>query len=404
MEKLSGMKHIVLWGASYLGRAIGKYLDDNGFSYDFFWDARFEELKTVKEKAVVEPFTGIDNPDDTLVILCIGNTAIRGSLLKQLNEHGFRNVKLGPELYEEEVCPFNEQTGIDGTVCNGSMICRSMFCERLHRIVKAQNDRGGLFLPNITFMITSYCSLGCKYCVSYMNSYSQERRFHFSVEQIEKDIDAIFSAVDSIGSITIQGGEPFLHPDLDCIVQKMLSKKNFGIVSVATNGIFKIDEAKLECFKDKRLNVAFSGYYDALPKEKLDIYYANVDMMEKNGVPHTVGVKMPEWVIPSTLYDRHQTKAAKAEKKRNCLIPMRCMQVMNGRLYPCLFSVSLHGAGVADYPDDYIDLHGGNLSLKIKAFMEREYYDSCGHCFGKNKKTGLAGEQGFYDFITPREE
>lgn len=185
---------------------------------------------------------------------------------------------------------------------------------------------------------------------------------------------------------------------------KLLEKKNFGIVSIATNGIFKISEDKLSNFRDSRLNVAFSGYYDALQQKELDIYYKNIELLKKNRVPVTVGVKMSEWKIPPTLWNRHYSEEIMCAKKQACKIPERCMQVMNGKLYPCLYSVSLHGIGIADYPEDYVDLSEDNLSESIRNLIDRPYYSSCGHCGGHCGSTGMAGEQGFYDFTKKTED
>lgn len=400
LSLIKSYKNIVLWGASYLGKVLGKHLQEHGIVISSYWDARYNEINSVNGVSVKPSFDESLDKQNTLVILCIGNTAIRGSLLAQLSSKGFMNVIFGDKLFMGLVCPFNKETGINGITCNGSMTCRSMFCSKLHNIVRARNDKKGLFIPNLTFMITSHCSLKCKYCVAYMNSYPNEKRRHIPYEQIERDIDCIFDSVDSVGSVTIQGGEPFLHPDIGKIVEKMLSKSNLGIVSVATNGIFKIDESMLDKFRDHRLNVAFSGYYDALPQEKLDIYYQNIELMKKKNVPHTVGVKVPEWIIPPTLWDKNYSEEVMKHKKTNCKLPERCMQVMDGKLYPCLFSVSLHGIGVADYPGDYVNLQQENLTDRISEYMNRPYYDSCGHC-GGGGTTGMAGEQGYYDFVNP---
>jgi organic radical activating enzyme len=399
---IKSYEHIVLWGASYLGKAVADYLTTQNIIDFIWWDARADEIGEVDGRKILAPFTGNSAEDcsHTIVIFCIGNTAIMGNLLSRLYEKGYHDVVRGDFLFMGAVCPFDVTTGIDGRICNGRMTCRSMFCERLQNIIKLRNDKGGLHFENLTFMITTNCSLKCKYCCAYMNSYSPEKRQFFSYEQICEDIDRIFDTVDSVGSITIQGGEPFLHPDIDKIVEKLLSKKNFGIVSIATNGIFHIKEEKLAVFRDNRLNVAFSGYYDALSDDLLDLYYKNIEMMKQNEIPHTVGVRMPEWTIPPTLWNRHFSEEVMRQKKENCKIPTRCMQVMNGRLYPCLYSVSLHGIGVADYPCDYVELATEDLKGHIVDFMNRPYYNSCGHCGGTGGTTPMAGEQGFYDFMT----
>lgn len=394
---IKSFKKIILWGASFQGKAIGKKLIEQGIKISSYWDLRYKEIEEVNNINVIEPFSNND-VKKVLVILCIGNTAIRGQLIKRLKNNGYENVLLGEDLYKGICCPFNNEIGIKANVCSQTMECRSMFCDRLHNIIKNRNNKGGLYIPNLTFMITTHCSLKCKYCVAYMNSYNDKNRKFFTYEQISNDVDNIFNVVDSVGSITVQGGEPFLHKDIDKIITKLL-EKNFGIVIIATNGIFKIDEKKLCVLSNERVNVAFSGYYDALPKEKLDIYYNNIKLMEKYNVQHTVGVKVPEWTIPPTLWKKDYSVETMKKMKQNCKIPLRCMQVVNGRLYPCLFSASLHEVGIANYKDDYVELNSNNLKEDIKKFIDKEYYESCCHCGDGGGSTAMAGEQGYFDFI-----
>ncbi|MCI9229371.1 MAG: radical SAM protein [Dorea sp.] len=405
LSYIRSFPYIVIWGASYLGQEVAKYLIKVGITDFKWWDMRADEIIQIGDIPITTPFPNIvkSEKENSLVILCIGNTAIMPNLLHRLEQNEYTHILRGDKLYMGMLCPFDVNTGINGLVCNGTMTCRSMFCARLHNIVKEKYNNGGLFLENLTFMITTHCSLKCKYCCAYMNSYPVEKRNHFPYEQIASDIDRIFSVVDAVGSVTIQGGEPFLHPDIDRIVAKLLEKKNLGIISIATNGIFKIETSKLKCFCDSRLNVAFSGYYDALPQKTLDIYYKNIEFLKKSHIPLTIGVKMPEWQIPPTLWNRHYSEEVMCAKKDSCKIPERCMQVMNGKLYPCLYSVSLHGIGVADYPEDYVDLSDDNLVASIKHLMDRPFYSSCGHCGGSGGSTGMAGEQGFYDFINKEE-
>lgn len=403
LEYVCSFDKVVIWGGSYLGDAVGKYFLDHNVEITCYWDMRANELEYVNGIEVIKPFPETDyDQRDVLVILCIGNTAIMPNLLARLKENEYENVLRGDKLFMGTICRFDKDTGINGELCNGTMTCRSMFCSKLHNIVKHKYDKGGLFLDNLTIMITTKCSLRCKYCVAYMNSYPNDKRYHVSYKQICEDIDHIFEAVDSIGSITIQGGEPFLHPDIDRIVKKLLEKRNFGVVSIATNGIYVIEKEKLEIFRDNRLNVAFSGYYKALQEPQMNQFYKNIELMKSENIPHTVGVQMPEWTIPPTLWDRKYSEENMTAKKSSCRMPERCVQILNGKLYPCLYSVSLHGIGVADYKDDYVDLTQDNLSEAIREFIEKPYYRSCGHCGGGGGSTDMAGEQGFCDFITER--
>lgn len=146
LKYIKSFKRIILWGASYLGDSIGKELLNNDITINSYWDMRAEELKEINGIKVEKPFpeTSIDKRD-VLVILCIGNIAIMPNLLNRLKENEYFNVIRGDNLFMGLVCKFNKDTGIDGRICNGSMTCRSMFCRKLHNIVKKTNDKGGIF-------------------------------------------------------------------------------------------------------------------------------------------------------------------------------------------------------------------------------------------------------------------
>ena len=67
---------------------------------------------------------------------------------------------------------------------------------------------------SITLIINQRCSLKCKCCTSYMNEYPLEERKDIPLDRIYDDIDKFFDAMDSIGTVTVMGGEPFMHPDI----------------------------------------------------------------------------------------------------------------------------------------------------------------------------------------------
>lgn len=47
-----------------------------------------------------------------------------------------------------------------------------------------------------------------------MNEYPLEERKDIPLDRIYDDIDKFFDAMDSIGTVTVMGGEPFMHPDI----------------------------------------------------------------------------------------------------------------------------------------------------------------------------------------------
>ena len=402
---IKGFDKVVLWGASYLGDSIGKYLLEQGVKIDNYWDLRCKDLGSVNGIDCIMPFTTEDK-DNTLVVFCIGNNVIRGLLLKELREKGYKNVLRGDYLYMGAVCPFDKTTGIESKQCQGSMCCRSIFCQRLSNIVKSRSEEANpLHMFSITLIINQRCSLKCKCCTSYMNEYPLHERKDVPLERICEDIDKFFDAMDSVGTVTVMGGEPFMHTDLSKIVQKLLTKPNFGIVSIATSGTYPIKEEQLVGLDDKRVNVSFSNYEHAITENQKKMMYQNIEFLKEKGISYTVGVTIPEWSVPSTLYDLGDTEEQMIQKKKRCVQPPRCMQVKNGKLHPCDFGTALYSLGLGCYEMDYVDIENSNdskeLKEKIRAFVDQPYYRTCGHCAGMQGLTSKAAEQGYMDFKKP---
>lgn len=405
IDYIKGFKQVVLWGGSYLGNAIGMYLHNQGVTITNYWDLRSETIKEVQSVECVQPFTTEDK-ENTLVIFCIGNNVIRGLLLKELRDKGYNNVVRGDYLFMGAVCPFDKSTGIESSQCQGTMCCRSIFCDRLSNIVKSRKEvENPLHMFSITLIINQRCSLHCKCCTSYMNEYPVEERKDVPLERIEKDIDLFFDAMDSVGTVTVMGGEPFMHPELSKIIKKLLTKKNFGIVSIATSGTYPIKDEQLEGLDDPRVNVSFSNYEHAIAPGQVDLMYKNIEKIKAHGISYTVGVTIPEWSIPSTLYDLGDDEATMIAKKKACIQPPRCMQVKNGKLHPCDFGTALYSLHLGEYEMDYVDLDAAESDSErkemIRAFVDQPYYRTCGHCAGMQGLTSKAAEQGYMDFKKP---
>ncbi len=406
LNYIKSFPHVVLWGGSYLGEAVGKYLLEQGVSIDTYWDMRANTLKEVNGIPCIQPFQG-KNKENILVIVCIANNVIIRELLSKLQENGFHNILRGDYLYMGAICPFDKTTGIDASICQGTMCCRAVYCQRVGSIMRARKhtEENPLHLTSITFIINQRCSLKCKCCTSYMNEYALEERVDIPLERICEDIDRFFDAVDSVGTVTVMGGEPFMHPDLAKIIQKMLTKDNFGLISIATSGTWPIKEEQLEGLVDKRVNISFSNYEQSITKKQSELMYRNIELVKNMGVSYTVGKYLPEWVVPSTLYDKGDTELQMMDKKKICVLPPRAMQVKNGKLHPCDFGTAVYSLGLGQYESDYVDLAGAasgkTLKKQIQDYMDQPYYRVCGHCTQNEGLTSKAAEQGYMDFKRP---
>lgn len=405
LSYIKSFEKVVIWGASYLGKAVGEFIINQGISLSEYWDMRKDELIRVNDVEVVLPFTG--EKENTLVIFCIGNNVIRKSLLHELQKNGFTNVLRGDYFYEAMICPFNVNTGIESKMCQGSMCCRAMFCERLENIVKAKSkSEKPLSIYHVTLTINQKCSLKCKCCTSYMNEYELKERINIPFERIEKDIDLFFDAVDSVGSVTVMGGEPFMHPDLSKIIKKLLTKDNIGLICIATSATYPMNDEQLMYMDDPRVNISISNYSNSITDVQRKMMDTNMNKLKEKKLEFTLGVTMPEWIVPSTLYYQEKSTECLVAQKQSCKMPPRCIMIKNGKVHPCDFAAAVHCLKIADYDTDYVQLDQFKDDLdrkdKIKAFLEQDYYQVCGHCEFRGL-TARAAEQGYMDFKKPLE-
>ena len=68
IEYIKSYKHVILWGASYQGSAVGKRLLELGVHIENYWDIRWKEIKSVNQIAVIPPFE-INDKDNCLIIV-----------------------------------------------------------------------------------------------------------------------------------------------------------------------------------------------------------------------------------------------------------------------------------------------------------------------------------------------
>ena len=93
-----------------------------------------------------------------------------------------------------------------------------------------------------------------------------------------------------------------MHTDLSIIIRKLLEKRNFGIISIATSGTWPIKEEQLIGLNDKRINVSFSNYEQSIKPNQIDVMRKNVELLKQHGIAYTMGVYLPELSVPSRLY------------------------------------------------------------------------------------------------------
>jgi MoaA/NifB/PqqE/SkfB family radical SAM enzyme len=402
---------VVLWGAGNLGTALGKKLIELGINVNIYWDIQSELIGKRNGLDVRPLYSGNFIPQNTLVIVCIGNATLRinKNLVGQLKENNWSNFIDGLYLLYALICPLSNERPLNPGVCtNFNDICSLCSCERLQNIVRTKTAqrkniqrKNVFFIERVHFIVNNICNLKCTHCCVYINSYAKERKQNVSFSQIQQDMKIFMEAIDSFGSAILLGGETFLHKNIDRIISEMLSYDKFGVLVINTNGIAKIGNSAMNAMRDQRVNLSFSNYLHVLNEKQKNIYHKNIEIAKHSGVNIGRLNPMPLWNLSPTLENKQLTRKKMQEKKLYCN-NKDFLYVYDGKVFPCTIAYSLFDLGVANYETDYAMLTPhkpiSEIQENIHRLKNRSYYQSCGHCgnFGfECSFTNEVAKQGF---------
>ena len=399
LDYINSFVHVIVYGAANFGSEIGAYLLKNGVGITAYWDERYKEITELHGSTVRKPFSGKFIPEETLVILAINNNVLKAPLYQRTVDSGYTCLK-GEYLYMGVLCPFTKETGVSAKKCIDPLSCRFICCERLGAIVAERTEpKPGprIDLTYVCVLVNSLCTLDCKYCVQYINNYPKDRQVNIPTERVCADIKTWLAAVDSIGGVSVMGGETFAHPEIHLIADALSACENFGLASFPTSGTVPLIPWKLEHFRDPRLSINFGNYKRVLTPKQLDTFETNVEIVKSMGLSYTLGNPMEKWIKPSTLYNLQKSVGAMMHDKARCPMPPRNLQVSNGKIYPCDLGVAIHGMGLANYDGDRLDVDAPDLRSRLRDYIEFPFYWTCGHCDGYHE-TCEAMVQGHHDF------
>lgn len=145
------------------------------------------------------------------------------------------------------------------------------------------------------FFVTNLCNLNCLGCSRFCNKTTKETLFNYPIDQFKKDLENLNKLNHSIPSLTLSGGEVFLHPNLEELLK--LANTIFPNSSkwVFTN--FKaVNVEKAKLLKKYNFSIVYTRYpqinYDKLEEiEKIvpcvqfsspKLIFTNQQLLETN--------------------------------------------------------------------------------------------------------------------------
>lgn len=251
-----------------------------------------------------------------------------------------------------------------------------------------------LFMERVNILVTSACTLKCKLCGSY-SPYSNAR--HFPIQNMKQAVDRLFAIATHTKKFTITGGEPFLHPQLHLLVEKLaLYKSQMDVLEIITNGTIIPDNKFLVAAKNfgEKLYILADNY-----GSKLSTKVTELDtLLTKWEIPHLVreynenDAYCGGWVdYGPFLFKKRESMEAMEALFAKCAQPQKLKFIFaiadDGIMYPDTQYQKCKELGLVDNYTEYIDLFDDSLSIeeqrqKIKHLYSVKSLSACAYCNG----------------------
>ena len=238
-----------------------------------------------------------------------------------------------------------------------------------------------LVVGSIDVCMTTRCDLKCKGCGSLMPMYKHPK--DVEIELILHSLDRFFSVVDRVFRVNVIGGEPFLYPHMDQIIEYLNNRDEVVKVVVPTNGTVMPENPRLyEALRNPKNHVRIS-HYESFDKKAGKL----LARLEAEKIDHSVkifGEGTYLWYDFGAYELRNRTDAELTKQYYECEVEW--MSLYRGKLYPCPRAAHSIDLGFQPAEGNYIEIADESISLEeLKANLEKfvyetPFYPACNRC------------------------
>ena len=234
-------------------------------------------------------------------------------------------------------------------------------------------------LMHFDYPLVEHCNLNCKYC-NHFSPLADKK--NVDVKIYEKDIKRMAELFASqIPHISLVGGEPLLHPELNDILTITRSYFPTSHIYLITNGIL--------------LPTKKEDFWSALNKNKITLeptkYPLKIDWqeIEKTAAKYTVALKHQGSINKTEMQKLPIDTTGLQNPVKNyymtCYMPGSCTQLLNGKLYPCAIAENIHyfnkrfNQQIPISPHNSIDIYDVQTKEEILQFFTKPI-PMCSYC------------------------
>lgn len=248
----------------------------------------------------------------------------------------------------------------------------------------------GLSYPDMVCVLTTYCSLRCKYCNNLMPCY--EKPYHVPADEAISDINTLLSHTDHCIKLVFLGGEIFLYPELIKVIDAVKNHPKVMCLSLVTNAtVIPGDEIMDLIASIGNARISISDY--GVSTQKVEEFTSKC---REKGIRYQVNVDK-SWRDAGGTENRGKDIPQLTKEYNECFSSRYCHTLQNGKIYTCARAASLADLGFMDDSHDSFDVRkprsDKEFRRELREFFTLDYADACNYCdHGKNIAIP-AGEQ-----------
>lgn len=248
-----------------------------------------------------------------------------------------------------------------------------------------------VFFPSESMLPTTVCNLKCRDCLNF-TPYIQKHHVA-SLDELKRNVDLFFRAVDYIYLFQITGGEPLLYKDLQELLEyiDLNYRQQIFKLELVTNGTVLPSDELCAYFSNKKIHIVLDDYRMTLPN-KNDVFIQIREKFLKYQV-NCLENRVDQWFriyIPGQDYPEFSEEEL-IQKFDVCGTPWSSLR--EGKIALCNYAMYADTAGICKAPEDeFFDLTHYKESDKKSLVEFRLRYSAKGYTeFCKQCNTYING-------------
>jgi len=231
--------------------------------------------------------------------------------------------------------------------------------------------------PDVVVVLTTHCSLRCAKCNNLMPCYKEP--YHIPAEEVLEDIRTLLSHTDICVKLELLGGEPFIYPEIDKVIDGVRDFKNVMCVAFTTNAtVIPSDETlkKIAALTNKKIVISDYG----VKTQKVEEF---MKVCKEYGIPCGRSISR-YWADPGNTECRNKSIEQLGIEYNKCYSSRYCRTMLNGRVYACARAASLADLGLMDGSHDSFNVREKVSDMEFRKgfrkFLTLDYADACNYC------------------------